>query len=604
MGQFGNLGAQFGFQGRTMSGELVLLIRQVIGTPEDWRPLTGLNQGIGGRQPGPGREGGLPLEEEGAAKDLTVSNDLGFFKPAMALVVKATSRIHTNLGGGILGAKRGEAAGAALRMKRDGMLAFVPGAKKKKGKEVDVADEARERKELAKKAKKGKLTEPDAKKIWQEALDKGAVEPALIIAVADFLAQAQKFTHTAEFLKANLRQGFVLRPWVYDALALSLESGGGSPQEILRAKLSAVDMEPQDAPNFLKAAKAMADAGQWKRAVSFSRMAAQVQPNAPYTYADALVYAEKTNNVKDMEWAAGNLLRQDWPVDNDKLQHRAQTKLASMVRTLKQSKRPEQRGAADRLVKAVSRLKERDLVVRLTWAAGESGTADLDLEVKEPSGSTCSCLQRLTPGGGLLIGDTLSELNRETYVAAEGFSGDYTVRVRRIWGRPLGSKARLVIIKHQGTPDESREEKVIRFDREYILKVKLDGGRRKSSADIPPDSAYKRPETKEEVLKTSEVLTKLRDLADPEFTGENAPRTWGTPRGTQPAGVPGNRKQSEQVAYQGRVSPFFNESVDMTVQATVSADRRYVRLNVSPTFRLVTPSTTAVFSVPLIPGAP
>jgi tetratricopeptide (TPR) repeat protein len=387
----------------------------------------------------------------------------------------------------------------------------------------------------------------------------------------------------------------VARPWVYDALAISLQSSGAAPKEILRAKLSAVDLEPQDADGFLRASKAMADSGNWKRAIAFCQQAAQLQPNAPYPYADALVYAEKDKNVKAMEWAAGNLLRQDWPVDNLQLQHQAQAKLDALAKLLKGSKRQED---AERVLKSALRLKERDLVIRLSWSPGESGAADLDLEVKEPSGSTCSCLQRLTPGGGLLIGDTLSEMNRETYVAAEGFNGEYQIKVRRIWGRPLGSKAKLVIIKHQGTPEESREEQVIRFDREHTLKVQLEGGRRTSAASIPPDAAYKRPENKDQVSQSSQIMTKLRDLADPEFNESNSSRSWGAnPR------QPLNRNQSEQVAYQTRVSPFLPNSIDLTAQAVVSADRRYVRLSVAPVFQTVTGLGPPVpVNIPLIPG--
>src|SRR5439155_22542514 len=39
LGQFGNLGGQFGLQGGDQSMILVTLIRQVIGTPDDWAPL-------------------------------------------------------------------------------------------------------------------------------------------------------------------------------------------------------------------------------------------------------------------------------------------------------------------------------------------------------------------------------------------------------------------------------------------------------------------------------------------------------------------------------------------------------------------------------------
>src|SRR5207247_2241847 len=46
---------------------------------------------------------------------------------------------------------------------------------------------------------------PDPKVIWQDALVKGVENPSLIIAVADFLAQMQRWDHVAEFLKADLR---------------------------------------------------------------------------------------------------------------------------------------------------------------------------------------------------------------------------------------------------------------------------------------------------------------------------------------------------------------------------------------------------------------
>ena len=86
----------------------------------------------------------------------------------------------------------------------------------------------------------------DPKKVWQDALEKGGSDPGLIIACADYLALNGKFDHAAEFLKANLRQGIVVRPWVYDALALALELGKGSLTDIERARVSVVDLEPQE----------------------------------------------------------------------------------------------------------------------------------------------------------------------------------------------------------------------------------------------------------------------------------------------------------------------------------------------------------------------
>jgi CheY-like chemotaxis protein len=82
--------------------------------------------------------------------------------------------------------------------------------------------------------------------------------------------------------------------------------------------------------------------------------------------------------------------------------------------------------------------------------------------VTEPNGSVCSWLNRQTVGGGVLIGDTLGEVGGETYVAAQAFPGTYKVTVEQVWSRPLGGKAKVEVIRHQGTAKET-EEQGVRF---------------------------------------------------------------------------------------------------------------------------------------------
>jgi hypothetical protein len=304
-----------------------------------------------------------------------------------------------------------------------------------------------------------------------------------------------------------------------------------------------------------------------------------------------------------MEWAAGSLLRQDWPVDNQKLHRQAQARLDALVSVLNKENR---KGDAQRMTKAAEEFKQRDMVITLTWAPGDSGPAGLDLEVKEPNGSVCSCLQRLTPGGGTLIGGTLSETNRETYVLAEGFTGDYQVTVRRIWGRPLGGKAKLVIVRHQDTAEESRQETVIRFDQKHTTKVKLTGGRRTSVADVPPGGTLRRPENNDQLPTSSQTMVKLRDLADPALTSssksgiQGGMGSLGGSSVARPGKTPLKRNQPEEVAYETKVSPFGANNVDMTAQAIVSADRRYVRLSVNAVFQ--TMRLGPLVNIPLIPG--
>ena len=96
----------------------------------------------------------------------------------------------------------------------------------------------------------------------------------MVIATADFLFEAGEFNHAAEFLKANLRYGVVVRPWVFEALAVALEASGGIPKRFQRARLSGIALDPKDAQGFMSAARAMADRGHYDRALAFCRQAA------------------------------------------------------------------------------------------------------------------------------------------------------------------------------------------------------------------------------------------------------------------------------------------------------------------------------------------
>src|SRR5262249_48380370 len=159
--------------------------------------------------------------------------------------------------------------------------------------------------------------------------------------------------------KANLRQGIVVRPWVFEALAIALEASDGSPEEIQRARLSAVALDPNDAQGFLSAARTMAEHKQYDRALAFCRQAAVLQPNLVHSYADALAYAEQSKDVRSMEWAVSQLLGQDWPMDNSSLQLRAQLKVESLAKTLEKDQRADQ---ATQLRQALQKLRQRDLI--------------------------------------------------------------------------------------------------------------------------------------------------------------------------------------------------------------------------------------------------
>jgi hypothetical protein len=573
IGQFGNLGGQFGIQGGDQSQILVTLIRQVVGRPKDWAPqfdpVTG--QPIN------------PLDdtagEAGLERD---NNNLGYYPPALALVVKAPSRIHSRVSSVVL-TTVGDGDGAP-----DGKGA-VGGGRGRRG----------SRDKLKKKG-----PPPDPRTIWKNALARGVDQPGLIIATADFLALNNKWDHATEFLKANLRQGVVIKPWVFQSLAVSMRESGASAEEIERAEVSAADIEPLDWHGYLQAARALSQDGHHARGIAFCRQAAALAPGLPHPYADAVGYAELAGDVKAMEWAAGNLLKQDWPVNNHALHTRATQKLEALVKALAKSDR---KALAKRLRKAIDAHRRRDLVIKLAW----QGEADLDLKVLEPTGSTCWALSKQTVGGGTLLGDTLDNMNSETYVAAQGFSGKYVVTVEKVWGRPLGNKAQLKIIHHQGTDDETEELITIRMNSNISkpIVVKLADGRRKETAYVAPAAAMKPPPPREALASTNRIFQQLRNLANPEVTEVSRSISGGA--GSTLGRYAGSRRfrgrsavnPADRTVYQNKVSSFVKNAMDVTARTVLSADRRSVRVSLTPVFAGAPGKAPAQVVSPIFPGA-
>lgn len=579
--QFGNLGGQFGLQGGNTSYELMSLIVKVV-APGEWIPL-GPDPGQPGNPGGapPGLGGGVQID---AIVPQELLNSLDYYNPAHALVVRGSSRVQARLDGGVLGPGPGAApVMGGIGFKRD-----------------DV--------KLAKNDPKNPdVLQVNSKTDWEAALtkvlkDPGVHHPRMVIATADFLVDQRKFDHAAEFLKANLKLGIVTRPWVYEALGVALQLSGGSPDEIERAQVSGVDLEPQDAKGYLRAAKAMSELKRFDRAVAFCKQAAMMEPNLADSYANALVYAGEGKDGLAMAWAASQLLKQDWPADNDELHARAKAKVADLAKVLDKDQR---RIDAERLVGAVQQVKQRDLVANLKW----QGEADFDLKVKEPIGTVCSFLNKQTPAGGILLGDDLANLAHKSYIAAEAFNGEYEFTVERVWGRPLGAKVTLEIIRHQGTAKERIEIHTIVLDRNNTVKVTLDNGRRVSTASVPPPAAVKETEREGKLSNPDRVLNKLRAMADPSLTELTGVRASVNSTGSRAVNVPTGRPtqlsatpaSQTQTSYQ-KIGSFVNNALDLTTQTTIIPEKGEMRIKVNPVFQSAAGRGAAMQSNPLIPG--
>jgi hypothetical protein len=592
VGQFGNLGGQFGLQGRTQEIVLITLIRQVVGTPRDWLPLSAIQVAELPQGPGAGTDD--------PSAGVTEGNSVGFFPPAMALVVKGTSRIHTRLQspitvpgstppGGALDRERPAIAG--VRALNNAIAANAPAADPKAVAARDEADKKAATAELER--LHPDLANGDPKVKWQKALQLGVEDPGLIIAVSDWLAMGRQWEHAAEFLKADLRQGIVVKPWVYEALALALRESKASSAEVERAETSVAALEPLDSQGFLKAAQAMADQGRYDRALAFSRQAALLEPNVPYAYADALVYAGKSKDADAVAWAAGNLARRDWPMKNQEYQLKAKESIKSLTAKM------ERKADIEKIQAAMERDAQRDLSIKLSWAGTDGAYS---LRIKEPSGSVCSFLNRQTIGGGTLLGGTLDQERGETYIAAEAFPGEYTITVERIWGKATGDKAQLEITKYKGTPREHKTVETVDFRLGNTVTLHLDNGRRTTGADVPPPSAMERPETLTTV-DTVGILRQLRDMADPESTGIESGLRGGSTKPATTQTAPTLPQEGKSVArqetYQTRIASYLKGGADL--RATVRNDGT---LSVTPVFNTVGDvGVRPVVTSSIIPGA-
>jgi hypothetical protein len=303
-----------------------------------------------------------------------------------------------------------------------------------------------------------------------------------------------------------------------------------------------------------------------------------------------------------MQWAATKILSQDWSGEQQLLHTKAKLKLEKLIGTLEKDKRTDE---ATKLKNAMETLKRRDLTVILSWQPGASGDADLELQVKEPTGTVCSSQVRQTPGGGVMTGLNLTEPRKGTYVACQAFSGEYQITVSRLWGQPAGGKFRLEVIYHDGTPQEKHQVQTLTIDRDAVtVTIKLANGRRTELAAVVPPVAGGQPSWEEEKVKGNNIMGKLRDMADPVHSQLPKGLALGgkTAKGGLPV-LPNAKKQNEQLVYQNGLTSSTGGGMYVTSQAHVSADGQYVRLSVNPVFQPQALSKgPPQFDIPLIPG--
>jgi len=362
---------------------------------------------------------------------------------------------------------------------------------------------------------------------------------------------------------------------MYDVLALSMEIVGRPQAEIERALLSRIDFTADDVPSMLYSAAYLRRFGAEKQALVMYRQASRLAPTRPEPFVLALTLAQRLKDADAVSWAATGILTYVWDKNHARLHQQAEDAVAEAVQELQKA------GSKDKAAELEANLneaKKRDVILKLTWA----GEGDLDLKVEEPSGSLCAYDNPQTIGGGVLSHDGYgpnADNCYEEYICAQALPGTYQIRVHHVRGDVVGQRAQLTITLYRGTPYETtRTVTVPVAQTDQIVRLVVKRGRRTDLAAVAPKV---------------DPIVKHKPVGLAEKLGFRTPKVVLGQVG--PGGGPQAFPQVGGAIGYTPVVDIISEGISAGGMAIVSADRRFVRLNVSPVFSDITDVITFSF---------
>jgi hypothetical protein len=230
--------------------------------------------------------------------------------------------------------------------------------------------------------------------------------------------------------------------------------------------------------------------------------------------------------------------------------------------------------------------------VKVSW----TGDADIDVMVEEPGGTVCSLQNQRTLSGGVLLGDAAAGsgadangMLSESYVCPQGFSGQYRVLVRRIWGDVTAGKVTVDVYINRHTPHERHVRQQIPLaDKDALILFSVDEGRR---AEALKEQQIAMLSTVQAAANRTLLAQHLNQVSESEAVTNLAIARARLAQGNAPF-VPFFRNGA--VGYQPQLT-VLPEGSNMFATAVISADRRYVRFSGLPIFSGVGEVTTFNF---------
>ena len=403
------------------------------------------------------------------------------------------------------------------------------------------------------------------------------------------------FVQARDAIAAAIRAGHV-QTWMYQAYAISLKATGAPKQEVERALLSAVDFAeiPEE---ILHVAARLEDIGSHQAALRLCRDVARMEPFRREPYVLGLRLAKASDDLDGLKWACEGILSQAWPASFSSVLEEARLLSKSIhAELIEQGKTEEARAFSETLKRAAS----HDVVVRVSW----TGDADIDLSVEEPAGTICSHISLSSAGGGTLLADanpgsaedeegTISE----TYLCPQGFSGQYRLLVRRVWGNVSTGRVTVEILTDTGRPSQRViRQQVPLTEKDALIVFEVKDGKRKEEigeAQLANLQNVQR-QMREQVLaqfggggNDAQILQDLyRDTQ--QLLGGSRARSRGGP------GIDPRFRRRGAVGFRPEITTL-PEGASLLTLAIISADRRYVRVSPAPFFSQIGDVTTFNF---------
>ena len=399
------------------------------------------------------------------------------------------------------------------------------------------------------------------------------------------------FRDARDLIAAAMRSGHV-QPWMYQAYAITLKATDAPDEEVERALLSAVDFAetPED---LLHVAARLEEVGSDAAALKLCRSVSDLDSYRREPYVMGLRIAKRMNDLQGLAWACQGVLSNVWPEKFKPVADEARLVARATYAKLIEEGREED---AKKFNESLQSAASHDAIVRVTW----TGDADLDLAVEEPSGTVCSFETMASAGGGTLLGDSFSGSGEdesgaisETYICPKGFSGQYRVLLRRVWGEVSTGNATVEVITDVGRPEQRYiRQEVPLTEKDALLVFEVKKGQRKEEIadaqlahlqDVQRDLRGQVLAQFAEGPGTGQVLSDLFSDVQRLTGGINSPLA-------QNQFFPGRRA----VGFRPEITTL-PEGATVLAIAIISADRRYVRITPSPIFSQVGDVTTFNF---------